>query len=558
MRPFISKISFSLAGVGIACFSSTDVLAETYLVKFNPNMKSFQVKSTLKQVGVQSKKYFQEIGYHVVRTQKGKKLNKKKIKKLIKEGQILRIEENAKVKLFRDPDERSYFNQRGMRRLGTQRAWDRATGSRNVIVAVVDSGVDLDHPDLVNQIWKNPKEIPGNEIDDDGNGFVDDVHGWDFVQKDNTPDDEMYHGTHVAGIIGAEGNNSQYVAGVNWKVTIMPVRAFGKRGEANHSDAIAAILYAAKNGAHIINNSWGGGPRSDAMREAFRYAHSKGILSVNAAGNSKKDIDRRPQYPAAYKSAGIISVASNSKRGGLSHKFTNFGQLNVDIAAPGDSILSTVSSSKICPGESGLGKKTMICRLSGTSMAAPMVSGVAALIKSVNPELEGKDLRNAVLNAIDPYSHYIPKVATGGDLRADLALEQLENGFQVWPQQISLAVGRPYPFSAFQPNGAVSWSVDQPDLATIDEEGVLTPLAEGNVTVTARDGSGAEVSTKRVTLKKEHQTSPGGGGGCAPRQVAGTKTLPQHAGMALSSFLPLLFGFASMRRRRKKEQSHLD
>ena len=224
-------------------------------------------------------------------------------------------------------------------------AWaDHGTGSKNIVVAVVDEGIDIYHEDLAGQIWLNTREIPGNDRDDDKNGYIDDVNGYDFYNRDGSvydPVDGDRHGTHVAGIIGAVGNNNKGVAGVNWNVTIMPVKFLGPGGGWDY-DGAEAIIYAVDNGADVINCSWGGS-YSEIIEEALQYAADHGVLVCAAAGNDMSDVDRDPDwyYPASSDVTAVVTVASTDKNDELSY-FSNFGASTVDLAAPGEDIMSTL------------------------------------------------------------------------------------------------------------------------------------------------------------------------------------------------------------------------
>jgi subtilisin family serine protease len=217
-------------------------------------------------------------------------------------------------------------------------AWDMETGSRDIVVAVVDSGVDVNHPDLAANIWTHPTEIPGNGIDDDDNGYVDDVHGWDFADGDNNPIDSHGHGTHVAGIVGAAGHNGLGITGICWRVSIMPLRFIPATGYGTTEHAIDAIRYAAANGADVINLSWGGPGYSLALKNAIDAA---GALVVCAAGNQGINLDQTPFYPAGYASANILSIGATDADDHPAW-FTNYSDSRVDVAAPGTQILSTV------------------------------------------------------------------------------------------------------------------------------------------------------------------------------------------------------------------------
>jgi subtilisin family serine protease len=222
--------------------------------------------------------------------------------------------------------------------LDAKDAWDLNTGSRDIVVAVVDSGVDLSHPDIAANIWTNPGEIAGNQIDDDGNGYVDDVHGWDFVAGDDNPLDPLNHGTHVAGIIGAVGDNALGTTGVCWRVSIMPLRFITAAGYGTTSEAIEAIEYADAMGADVINLSWGGPDFSQALKAAIDAAHA---LVVCAAGNDGSDMAVSPTYPAAFDSANILSVGASNADDDLA-SFSDYSDSLVDVAAPGTDIYSTV------------------------------------------------------------------------------------------------------------------------------------------------------------------------------------------------------------------------
>lgn len=284
-------------------------------------------------------------------------------------------------------------------------AWDVATDS-DVTVAVVDTGIDYRHPDLDGNIWTNSRETVDGR-DDDENGYVDDVRGYDFVSGDSDPSDDSSHGTHVAGIVGAEGNNVLGTVGVDWKVHLMPLKFLNADGEGNTADAAEAIEYAIDNGAKVINASWGGPAFSAALFQAVKEAGDRGVLFVAAAGNDGVNADVSPDYPAAFDLPNVISVAASGPDDGLLD-FSNYGRRSVDLAAPGDEIYSTV------PSRSG-----GYASYSGTSMAAPFVSGAAALYLSHYPGSSVQQVRNGLLTTVDPLPSLAGKTTTGG--RLDLA-----------------------------------------------------------------------------------------------------------------------------------------
>jgi len=274
----------------------------------------------------------------------------------------------------------------GLTAIDAPGAWASTVGDRRVTVAVVDDGVALTHPDLAPNLWINPSEIAANGRDDDGDGYVDDVNGYDFVANRGDPspartDEERWHGTHVAGTIGAAGDNRVGISGVNWKVALMALRAIGTRG--GRSDDLArAIDYAVDHGARVVNASWGGGGQSQAIAKAVARAGERGVLFVAAAGN---DGASRPSFPASLTSDNLISVGAFTPAGKLA-PFSNRGAL---VAAPGVGILSTTA-----PGQYE--------RYDGTSMAAPHVAGLAALLWAARPEAKLEDVRRAILSSTVP------------------------------------------------------------------------------------------------------------------------------------------------------------
>lgn len=279
------------------------------------------------------------------------------------------------------PNDSSFASLWGMTKIQAPSAWDIAQGN-GVVVAVVDTGVDHTHPDLAANIWSNPGEIGGNGIDDDGNGYVDDVRGWNFVSNTNAPMDGHSHGTHVSGTIAAVGNNGLGVIGVAPLAKIMAVKGLGNDGSGYDSDLAEGIVYAADNGADIINMSWGGTGDSPVIEEAIQYAYSLGVILVAAAGNSA--IDASQFLPAKY--ASVITVSAFNSADVMA-SFSNFGT-KIDVAAPGVGIQSTI------PGG-------YYSSYNGTSMASPHVAGLAALILSQHPALTNEQVRQVLRRTAD-------------------------------------------------------------------------------------------------------------------------------------------------------------
>jgi len=292
---------------------------------------------------------------------------------------------------------------------GASDAWQLTQGSSDVIVAVIDTGVDYTHPDLRENAWVNEAELNGVPgVDDDGNGYVDDIHGYDFANDDGDPMDDNNHGTHCAGTIAAKGNNGLGVVGVSWNAKIMGVKFLTGSGSGSLANAVKSIDYVTQSPAFFSSNSWGGGPASQAMKEAIQRAGEKGKLFVAAAGNSSSNNDTTPQYPASYDSDNIISVAAIDRRGSLAN-FSCYGKTTVDIAAPGVDIVSTIL---------GGGTKSY----SGTSMATPHVAGAVALVKSLFPNWTGEQIKERILATARPNPRISSHVATGGNLDVYAAL----------------------------------------------------------------------------------------------------------------------------------------
>ncbi len=295
------------------------------------------------------------------------------------------------------PNDPKYPEQWNLPLVRLPQAWAIEKGNRNIVIAVIDSGIDYKHEDLAPKVWINPGEIPENGLDDDGNGYIDDIYGWDFtdapnlqaegdyLEGDNEPIDESGHGTHVAGIAGALPNNGIGIAGVAWECPLMAIRAglsLGGSSRMQDDDSASAIVYAADNGANIVNMSWGSERRSFVIQDAIDYAYSHGVVLVAAAGNSQKP---EAIFPAAYRK--VIAVASTEQNQQRFYQ-SNFGA-SIDIGAPGNVILSTQINNQYR-------------LLTGTSMASPHVAGVAALLLAKRPTLTHEEIRHILINTADP------------------------------------------------------------------------------------------------------------------------------------------------------------
>ena len=285
-------------------------------------------------------------------------------------------------------------------------AWKLQTGSGNTFkIAVIDTGVDYNHPDLKANMWTNPGEIAGDGIDNDGNGVIDDVHGFNAFANSGNPMDGHGHGTHCAGTIGAVGNNELGVVGASHNAQIMAVKIFDDKGSTNTAAILRGIEYTTKMGARITSNSWGGGPASEAQKEAFAASPA---LHIMAAGNNGRDNDKTANFPSNYELPNIIAVAA-SDRNDKKASFSNFGATQVDIAAPGKDIYSCAP---------GGGYQFM----SGTSMATPLTSGVAGLVGSQFPDASALEMKAHILNGADKLENWKGIVVDGNRLNAYGAL----------------------------------------------------------------------------------------------------------------------------------------
>ena len=288
-------------------------------------------------------------------------------------------------------------------------AWNLRTDASEIIVGVIDTGIDYNHPDLAANMWVNTGEIPGNGIDDDRNGYIDDVYGMNGINNSGNPWDDQYHGTHVAGTIGAVGNNGTGLAGVAWNAKLMALKFLSSSGSGSSSDAIKCIDYAIRMGAKVLNNSWGGGGYSQALYDAIMRARNAGVLFVAAAGNSNVNNDVANFYPASYQIDNVLSVAATDRLDNRS-SFSNYGYARVALGAPGSSIYSTYPNNSYNS-------------ISGTSMASPHVAGAAALAMAHRPELNSPlaVIRHLMMST-DPINSMRDVTVSGGRLNLFKAL----------------------------------------------------------------------------------------------------------------------------------------
>ena len=383
------------------------------LVKFRPGASVARVRNLSTAIGGDVLHSFPELGIQRMRVTSG--TVEQAVALLRADPAVVFAEPNYILKASGVPNDPMFPQLWGMSNSGqtggtpgadihAPQAWTTFTGSSSVLVGVIDTGIDYTHPDLAANIWTNPGEIAGNGLDDDANGYIDDVHGWDFANNDNDPMDDHYHGTHCAGTIGAVGDNGIGVAGVSWSVRMAAIKFLDAYGYGSTDAAIASIDYAARIGVRVINASWGGGGYSEALRLSIAAAGEAGVLFVAAAGNNGVNTDFSPNYPSSYDLDCIVAVAATDHNDQLAY-FSNYGVATVDLAAPGVNVLSAQ------PGNA-------YQHLSGTSMATPHVVGVAALIRGRFPGASVLATKQLLLVRAQPLAALAGVVLTGARLDA--------------------------------------------------------------------------------------------------------------------------------------------
>ena len=410
---------------------------EHLLVKFRSGAKAAQIQSILADQGAISVKSFRRSArlpagpidqWRVVQLARSTDIAKTRAA-LMRNPAVTRVEYNYQVRIALTPNDPSFNQLWGLHNIGqtggvvdadvdAPEAWDLTTGDSNVVVAVIDTGVAYDHPDLAANMWVNTGEIPGNGIDDDGNGYIDDVYGYDFRNNDGNPYDDHGHGTHVAGTIAAVGNNAIGVTGVTWRARIMAVKFLGADGSGTTDGAISSVLYAAGMGAKVTNNSWGGSGFSQALMDAIQTANQAGALFIAAAGNSSNNNDLTPNYPSNYAVPNVVAVAATDHND-LKASFSSYGATTVDLGAPGVSIYSTVPT----VGDACCSNPAGYHFLSGTSMATPHVAGAAALLLARFPGSSHLAIRDRLLGFTDPIPALAGITVTGGRLNVLQAME---------------------------------------------------------------------------------------------------------------------------------------
>ncbi len=462
------------------------------------------------------------------------------------------------------PNDPLYTVQWGLPKIGMEETWNLATGSADVVVAVLDTGIDLNHPDLAGNLWTNPGEIPGNAIDDDGNGYVDDVHGWNSYANSSDVQDTAGHGTHVSGIIGAVGNNGVGVSGVNWTVSILAVKAdsgteFTTMDLAKGIDYVTALKEEKNVNVVAINASLGGPVGEDPLlNQAIGGAGNAGILFVAAAGNENSNNDVTPFYPASLFMPHVLSVAATDANDLLAvfntSQASNFGRRTVHIGAPGKNIRSTYRDVLGISGYSDL---------SGTSMAAPHVTGVLALLKAGDPNLDWIALKNRVLSSGTPVSSLASKTVTGRRLLAAGNGHVVQSRLRPITDTLDLLPGNTVDLAVLNisddaslgnlsvnlaRNGTSYGTVTMKDDGAGFDQVAGDGIASATWTVPSQADSTYRFSFPDGTLTVTVQLSPeppptpsggGGGGGCSA--AAGP-------GLAMLLFVPISLAFLWRRR----------
>ena len=409
-------MSAALVAAGAPCARAAQpVYSQRLIVGFAPGVSGERGRAAVERHGGEVLRRVGALRSAVVRA-RGGLAAETLARRLRADARVRFAERDFLVTGSEQPDDPLYSSQYALDRPDTAvgdvaapLAWDRQTQCSKV--AVLDSGVDKDHPDLRPNLWKNSGETSGNGKDDDHNGYVDDVYGADILDAKGSGLDQNGHGTHVAGIIAAVGNNAAGVSGLCWKASVMSVRFLDERGRGGTADAIDAIEYALHEGAKILNCSFGTSSKSSALQDAVIDAKKKGALLVVAAGNDGDNLESKPAYPASFTEGNILTVAATTKSDKLT-SFSNYGSKSVDLAAPGDNILSTLPGGKY-------GDKD------GTSMAAPLVAAAAAMLRQSDSKATYGELRTALREHADKPPALQGKVLYGGRLNVRLALDAL-------------------------------------------------------------------------------------------------------------------------------------
>ena len=452
---------------------------------------------------------FQHVGWSVVAIPAAQKTTA--LAKLQSAFGANNVEAVHSRRLYKTPNDPNFSDQWWLPKIGAPAAWDTSTGSTSVVVAVVDTGAALSHPDLAGEIYTNSGEIPNNGLDDDGNGYVDDVNGFNATNPGTAPedDDEISHGTHVSGIIGARGNNGKLVSGVNWNVQILPVKVFDSQGNGDDPTIAAGIDYVLALKAKGVNiratsDSWGGSDTSTVLSDAFAALDKAGILNFIAAGNGDANgvgysLDTHPDYPSSYSYATVVSVAASNENDARAG-FSNYGPKTVDIFAPGVNILS-------------LARNGGTEYLDGTSMATPVVTGAAALLWSINPNLSAAQMKALLLDSSFKAPALSGSCVSGGRLDLAAAVSSLSGSPTPTPKPTATATPQPI-------NTPVPTATSKPaatPLPTAMPTATATPVPAGSFSLSGytyfqENGTNHPVAGAAVYLNNRFATTSNAGG----------------------------------------------
>lgn len=445
------------------------------IVKYRDHVPEARKAEGHSRRGSVRKREFRELRMEHVKIRPGLSVEKA-MREYEADGDVEYAEPNYMLEAMSVPNDPKYYSTWGLTKINAPAAWDNTTGSAGVVVAVIDSGVDYNHPDLKVNMWANQAELTGRlGVDDDGNGYVDDIYGYNAVSNSGNPMDDNGHGTHVAGTIGGIGNNGIGVAGVNWNVRIMACKFLAASGSGYTSDAIECLQYIKKmktRGVNIVatNNSWGGAGYSKALSDAINA--QRDILFIAAAGNAASNNDATATYPAGYSLPNVIPVAATTSADGLS-SFSNYGRRSVLVGAPGSSILSTYPNNRYV-------------YLSGTSMAAPHVAGLAALIKAKYPTQDWRGVRNLILSGGDRPSSLAARTVTGRRINAFGSLVCVDSRvFSALKFPAAIQPGVATAVSALsincaKPAGPVTVALSGGEVMTMRDDGISPDMAAGD------------------------------------------------------------------------------
>ena len=406
-----------LAFHSLFCLQSAQAESKRYLVQYRANERFPSALLSDDEIDIPNVQI-------VKRNRRGRlvtaNLSESDVEALERNQHVESVEPDREVRVLYTPNDTLLSDLDGligMLGIRAPQAWDVAQGRADQIVAIIDTGIDYNHPDLSGNVWTNPGETPNDGVDNDGNGYIDDFYGYDFAGNDPDPMDVFGHGTHVAGTVAATGDNAQGVVGVSFKTRVLAAKPMGDSGSGAYSDIVESIDYVValkKRGIPIVamNLSLGASDYSNAWYRALQRAREADIIVIAAAGNSGEDADVFPMYPAAFDLPNIVSVAAITGSGGLA-SFSNYGRTSVDVAAPGVNILSTFPMDGGAP---------TYDYKSGTSMASPHVAGLAALIASANPSLTARQIRALIISTVRPLRSLKERCQTGGTVDAAKAV----------------------------------------------------------------------------------------------------------------------------------------